>query len=99
MRDPGTGEEQRVRAARAAVDPLVGRLAVDVFSWGDPPLNPETEHNASVALLESLLGDSPRKKERGYPASQTASTMAADRFEPLPLELRLLALGLPMSAN
>jgi hypothetical protein len=39
------------------------------------------------------------KKERGLPSSQTATTMAADRYEALPLELRLLALGLPMPEN
>jgi hypothetical protein len=39
------------------------------------------------------------KKERGLPSSQMATTMAADRYEALPLELRLLALGLPMPEN
>jgi hypothetical protein len=34
------------------------------------------------------------KKARGLPSSQTATTMAADAYAPLPLELRLLALGL-----
>jgi hypothetical protein len=34
------------------------------------------------------------KKERGLPSSQTATTMAADRYASLPFELRLLALGL-----
>lgn len=44
-------------------------------------------------------GASPRKEERGSPSSQTATTMAADRFDSLPLELRLMALGLPMPDN
>jgi len=39
------------------------------------------------------------KEARGYPSSQTATTMAADVHETLPLELRLLALGLPMREN
>jgi hypothetical protein len=39
------------------------------------------------------------KEVRGYPSSQTATTMVADRYEVLPLELRLLALGLPMPEN
>jgi hypothetical protein len=34
------------------------------------------------------------KKARGYPSSQTASTLAADRYESLPLELRMAALCL-----
>jgi hypothetical protein len=34
------------------------------------------------------------KEARGLPSSQTATTMAADAYAPLPLELRLLALGL-----
>jgi hypothetical protein len=34
------------------------------------------------------------KKARGLPSSQTATTLAADAYAPLPLELRLLALGL-----
>jgi hypothetical protein len=34
------------------------------------------------------------KQARGYPSSQTATTMAADAHEALPTELRLLALGL-----
>jgi hypothetical protein len=38
----------------------------------------------------------PKAAIGGYPSSQTATTVAADRFEALPLELRLLALGLPM---
>jgi hypothetical protein len=38
----------------------------------------------------------PKAANGGYPSSQTATTMAADRYEALPLELRLLALGLPM---
>ena len=38
-------------------------------------------------------------KARGYPPSQTATTMAADRHESLPIELRLLALGLPIPEN
>jgi hypothetical protein len=43
------------------------------------------------------------KKERGYPSSQTATTMAADSaassYSGLPLELRLIALGLAASKN
>ena len=34
------------------------------------------------------------KEARGYPSSQTATTMVADAHEALPTELRLLALGL-----
>jgi hypothetical protein len=50
---------------------------------------------ASAGLEEgtSERGFAP-KKARGLPSSQTATTMAADVHEALPLELRLLALGL-----
>jgi len=43
-------------------------------------------------------GASPRRKEESLPSSQTATTMAADRFEALPIQLRLMALGLPFSS-
>jgi hypothetical protein len=36
---------------------------------------------------------------RGYPSSQTATTMAGDAYGLLPIELRLLALGLPLNEN
>ena len=36
---------------------------------------------------------SPRRKQEVIGSSQTATTLAADRYETLPLELRLLALG------
>jgi hypothetical protein len=39
------------------------------------------------------------KQERGLPSSQTATTMPADIHSSLPLELRLLALGLPIPEN
>jgi hypothetical protein len=39
------------------------------------------------------------KEEGGLPSSQTASTLAVYGYESLPVELRLLALGLPMSEN
>jgi hypothetical protein len=39
------------------------------------------------------------KKARGYPSSQTATTIAADVHATLPMELRLLALCLPMPEN
>jgi hypothetical protein len=39
------------------------------------------------------------KKARGLPSSQTATTLAADRYATLPLELRLAALCLSMPEN
>jgi hypothetical protein len=36
---------------------------------------------------------------RGLPSSQTATTLAAEGHESLPIELRLLALGLPLSIS
>ena len=38
-------------------------------------------------------------KASGLPSSQTATTVAADRYGSLPLELRLVALGLPLPQN
>ena len=56
-----------------------------------------------VVSVERVKGNSSGadapKQERGYPSSQTASTMAADRYASLPLELRLAALCLPMPEN
>ena len=47
---------------------------------------------------ESERGEAPREKQEGDFRLKRAdgATLAADRFETLPLELRLLALGLPM---
>src|SRR5262249_38385872 len=39
------------------------------------------------------------REERGLPSSQTATTLAADRYAALPLELRMAALCLPMPEN
>ena len=39
------------------------------------------------------------REERGLPSSQTATTLAADRYATLPLELRMAALCLPMPEN
>src|SRR5262245_52459028 len=43
----------------------------------------------------SEAGATHRKEARGQPSSQTATTMVEDVFDSLPVELRLLALGLP----
>jgi len=67
-------------------------LSAAIFlSSDDRPVPPERKRNSSGAVAP--------KKERGLPSSQTATTMAADGYALLPLELRLLALGLPMPEN
>jgi hypothetical protein len=64
-------------------------LSAAIFlSSDDRPVSPERK-TASERGFAS-------KKARGCPSSQTATTMAADRLETLPVELRLLALGLPV---
>jgi hypothetical protein len=68
-------------------------LSAAIFlSSEDRPVSPE----GGAGLSERGFAS---KKERSLPSSQTATTMAADRFESLPLELRLLALGLRMPDN
>jgi hypothetical protein len=50
------------------------------------------------ARMEFERGFAP-KEARGYPSSQTATTMAADGYESLPVQLRMAALCLPMPEN
>jgi hypothetical protein len=61
------------------------------LTYAEEVVSPERKGNSS--------GASPRKKKESLPSSQTATTMAADRLVSLPLELRLMALGLPMPDN
>jgi hypothetical protein len=68
-------------------------LSAAIFlSSEDRPVSPE----GGAGLAER--GFAP-KKARGLPSSQTASTLVADRYASLPLELRLAALCLPMPEN
>jgi hypothetical protein len=59
-----------------------------------------TDRPVSVERVEGApeRGYAP-KEARGLTSSQTATTIAADIYSSLPLELRLLALGLPMPEN
>jgi hypothetical protein len=56
------------------------------------------DRTVSTGLSERVFDPKQEKKKRGLPSSQTATMMAADRYvtahSSLPLELRLLALGL-----
>jgi hypothetical protein len=61
--------------------------AISLIGIEDRPVSPERRVGPSERGFAS-------KKARGLPSSQTATTMAADAYAPLPLELRLLALGL-----
>jgi hypothetical protein len=82
-----TWERRRNKTATAAV----ATLSAPIFlSSKDRPATPE----GGAGLAERGFAS---KEARGYPSSQTATTMAADRYGSLPIELRLLALGLPLS--
>jgi hypothetical protein len=59
------------------------------LSRDDRPVSPKREERPSEGRFAP-------KEERGLPSSQTATTMAVDRLETLPVELRLMALCLPM---
>jgi hypothetical protein len=71
------------RASETSVSPPI------FLSSGDRPVSPEEKEGATERGFAS-------KEERGLPPSQTATTLAGDRYESLPLELRLAALCLPM---
>jgi hypothetical protein len=66
-----------------------------------PPIFLSTSDRPASAGLEA--GEFERgfasKKARGYSSSQTASTLAGDRYASLPVELRLAALCLPLPKN
>jgi hypothetical protein len=80
---------RRKRAAEQAKNrPDVTGVSAAIFlSCEDRPVTPAGVEGTSERGFAS-------KKARGLPSSQTATTMAADAYAPLPLELRLLALGL-----
>ena len=74
------------------------------FSGDDTLASPERKRGsegrgASSGAPPKERPSSSPKKERGLPSSQTATTMAVDRLETLPVELRLLALGLAVPKN
>jgi hypothetical protein len=55
----------------------------------DGPVTPEGKQGCPSGAIAP-------KEGRGYPSSQTAATPAVDKYASLPLELRLMALGLPV---
>ena len=85
---------RRKRTEQAKNQPNVtGVSAISFLTKKDRPVTPEGMEGASERGFAS-------KKARGYPSSQTATMLAADRHEALPVELRLLALGLvPLMAG
>jgi hypothetical protein len=84
---------RRKRAEQAKnLSDVTGASTAYFLSSEDGPVTPAGVEGTSER------GFAP-KKARGLPSSQTATTMAADVHEALPLELRLLALGLPMPEN
>jgi hypothetical protein len=73
---------------------VTGVSAAIFLSSEDRPVSPE----GGTGLAERVFDPKQEKKKRGLPSSQTATTVAADTYvtahNSLPLELRLLALGL-----
>jgi len=80
---------RRNRAAEQAKNqPNVTGVSTAFFVRSeDRPVTPASVEGLSERGFAS-------KEARGLPSSQTATTLAADRYEALPIELRLLALGL-----
>jgi hypothetical protein len=84
---------RRKRIEQAKNPPDVTGVSAAIFlSSEDRPVTPAGVKGLSERGFAS-------KKARGLPSSQTATTLAADRYEALPLELRLAALCLPMPEN
>jgi hypothetical protein len=84
---------RRMRAEQGKNTPHVTGVSTAIsLSSEDGPVTPAGVEGTAERGFAS-------KKARGLPSSQTATTMAADRYGSLPLELRLLALGLPMPEN
>jgi hypothetical protein len=78
-----TWERHRNKARDASVSTAI------FLSSDDRPASPEGKHGCPNGAVAP-------KKARGYPSSQTTTTLAVDVYEALPIELRLMALGLPV---
>src|SRR5262249_51039235 len=97
-----TWERHRNRARDAsAATPISLSLAKSDASAGTPFSLPPDDTLATARVEEGgaavEIASLPQASEAsGPPSSRTATTLAADRFASLPLELRLLALGLPV---
>jgi hypothetical protein len=85
-----TWYRQRQNKAATRIETSVS--APIFLSSEDRPVSPAGE----IGLAERGFAS---KKVRRLPSSQTATTLAADVYEPLPIELRLLALQLPFLTN
>jgi hypothetical protein len=86
---------RRKRAAEQARDRPDVTCVSAVFSLPSAD-GPVTGTEAEGASERSLRARKQEKEASGLPSSRTATKLAADRFASLPLELRLLALGLPI---
>jgi hypothetical protein len=85
---------RRRRAEQAKNHPGVTGASAAIFLINeDRPVTP-----AGVEGL-SERGFASKKESKRLSSSQTATTSAGDRYEALPVELRLLALGLPVAGN
>jgi hypothetical protein len=85
---------RRKRATEQARNmPDVTGVSTAIFlSSDDRPVTPERKYGHPSGALAP-------KKERGLPSSQTATTLAVDRYATLPFELRMAALCLPIAQN
>jgi hypothetical protein len=100
-----TWERRRNKTATAAV----ATLSAPIFlSSEDRPATPEGGAGLSERGFASKKARCPAERgapkaqsqiTAGYPSSQTATTLVADGYGSLPIELRLLALGLPHSIS
>jgi len=86
-RELGMSRAAWYRRNKARGDSETTLSAAIFLSSEDRPVSPE----GGAGLAERGFAS---KKVRGYPSSQRATTLVADRHEALPQELRLLALGL-----
>jgi hypothetical protein len=84
---------RRIRAEQAKNHPdVTGVSAISFLTSEDRPVTPAGVEGLSEPGFAS-------KEARGLPSSQTATTMAADRYELLPAELRMAVLCLPIPEN
>ena len=68
---------------------VTGVSAAYLLSSDDRPVTSEGKGGCPSGAVAPKEGS-------GYPSSQTAATLAADKYASLPLELRMIALGLPV---
>jgi len=91
-REEGMSRATWYRQNKARIRRETTLSAAIFLSSEDKVVSPKREEGPSEGRFAP-------KEGRGSPSSQTAATMAVDRLESLPVELRLMALCLPMPEN